>query len=256
MGISVVATRFFDLKLLDKKLSDSKGYLLYDKNNVKIYEGGYSDTVIEPSYVNTNRGAENYVSVRIEDGNKIPVSIVYLNFDAMPLIQTVNENFIIVPMITAVRTIDSIFVANRETRGVLRYLMDVSKETYMAFTNDAQKLIYMDSEKEEMIVTDANKNEMQHLAFPLENNYWVAHTGAAVSPDNNYVAFFTSNGNYENPDFGVYVYDIYKNSVKKVGNTIWAEQIVWKDNNTFVNVVVENDNGVKTEKKHEVFTVK
>jgi len=255
-SISIFATRFFDSKMLDKKLSNSKGYLLYNKNDIKIYENGSSDTVIEPSYANTNIGAENYVHVVIEDGNKRPINIVYLNFDAMPLIQTVNENFIVIPMISAVRTIDSVFIANRETREVLRYPMDVSKETYIAFTNDAQKFIIEDFNNKQLVVMDSKGNEIQRLTFSEEENGWVAHAGASVSPDNKYVAFLTTLGSYENPKFGVFIYNILKNSIQKLGEIGYAERIEWKDDTTFITVITENDSGIITEKEQDRFTIK
>jgi hypothetical protein len=74
---------------INTDLSNFEDHLLYNKNDIKIYTDTSSDTIIEPSYTKTNRGIENYVHVRVKDGNKIPTNITYLNFDAMPLMQKV-----------------------------------------------------------------------------------------------------------------------------------------------------------------------
>lgn len=252
-GGSIIITRFFDSKLFDKKISPSGDYLIYNKNGVKVYENPYIQMTMMPL---DNMGAENYVYAKIEDGEKRAMYVLERNPDASVLVQAVNDDYIILPIITQVGTIDSVFIANRNTREVKHYPMFQTDLIYVAFTNDAQKMMVMDYINGQLVLMDADRKEIQRLFFSEKENGRVVHTGGSASPDNSKIAFFTTNDSYENPDFGIFVYNIKNNSVEKIGKTTNAGQIVWKDNNIFVNIVKNVENGVEAEQEREKFTVK
>lgn len=241
-----------------KKINGTGIRELYKKNGVTVSMLDYLYDVIHPVLTSEEISkrestgispVDSFIYLLIEDGNTRPIRIISPQADSIPIIQTVNDRYVVIVMGTSVGGFSDVFIADRKTREVNHY--PHSNLAYLTTTSDAQKLIFM--ENNSIVVYDPQMKKLQTSGSLSSIR---AFSLGYISPDDKLVAFHERIIGDSGEKERIFLYNIEKNTVQQVGQVDYAEEFVWKNNKSFVNVVMNVVDGKERKEDREIFTVK
>jgi hypothetical protein len=236
----------------------SGSFVVYDKDGVKVIEDKqiqYNTDGAEV-FTPTVNVPDAYIVDHVYDNSSEIATLISDQIGAGTTVDAVNSDYIFTHVVRDNGATADAYVINRQTHDVthywLPYLSQTAGKEFLAFTSDAKELVFDD--KTNVIVLDSSLKEIQRAKIaptPL-----ISRADASMSPDDNHLAIISSENylNSENPPkYAVYVYDLKKNVITKIQDVPDSGKLVWKDNSTFVNMVIKGTSDKAVES--ETFTV-
>jgi len=235
-------------------------FVVYDKDGVKVIEDkqvqyNTDNTEVFTPTVNV---PDAYIVDHVYDDSSEIATLISDQIGAGTTVDAVNNQYIFTHVIRDIGATADAYVINRQTHDVTHYWLPYLPQTvgkeFLAFTSDAKELVLDD--KTNVIVLDSSLKEVQRAKIaptPL-----ISRADASMSPDDNHLAIISSE-NYINsdnpPKYAVYVYDLKKNVITKIQDVPDSGKLVWKDNNSFVNNIMNAVDGKEQWQEKETFTI-
>jgi len=233
-------------------------FVVYNKDGVKVIEDKQFQYNTSNAYVFTPtvNVPDAYIVDHVYDGSSEIATLISDQIGAGTTVDAVNNEYIFTHVVRDIGATADAYVINRQTHDVTHYWLPYLSQTvgkeFLAFTSDAKELVLDD--KKSVIVLDSSLKEIQRAKIGPAS--LISRADASMSPDDNHLAIISSE-NYINsdnpPKYAVYVYDLKKNVITKIQDVSDSGKLVWKDNNTFVNMVIEGTSDKAVES--ETFTV-
>jgi hypothetical protein len=164
------------------------------------------------------------------------------------IVQSVSDKRIVIVMADQRGGFSDLYVINRSTGAVSHY--PHSNLGYLSTSTDGQKIVFFQNKA--LVVYDSQMQKLQTSpAFVSTGIFSLGY----ISPDDRFVAFHERTIGDSGDKVKVFVYDLEKNIVKQVGEVGVAGDLVWKDNNQFVNNVMNVVDGKTQWQEKEMFTI-
>jgi len=229
-------------------------FIVYDKDAVKVIEDKQVQYNTGNAYVFTPtvNVPDAYIVDHVYDDSSEIATLISDQIGAGTTVDAVNNQYIFIHVVRDIGATADAYVINRQTHDVTHYWLPYLPQTvdkeFLAFTSDAKELVLDD--RTNVIVLDSSLKEIQQAK--IEPVPLISRADASMSPDDNHLAIISSE-NYINsdnpPKYAVYVYDLKKNVITKIQDVPDSGKLVWKDNSTFVNMVIKgtSDKAVESE---------
>jgi hypothetical protein len=191
---------------------------------------------------------DNFIYLLIQDGEKKPIRIISPQPDSIPIVQSVNNERIVIVMSNE-HGFSDLYIINRSTGAVNHY--PHSDLAYLSTTSDGQKIVFIQN-NDSMAVYNSQMQKLQTSpAFVSTGVFSLGY----ISSDDRFVAFHERTIGDSGVRVKVFVYDLEKNIVKQVGEVDVAGDLVWKDNDQFVNKVMNVVDGKEQWQEKETFAI-
>lgn len=230
---------------------------IYNKGGVKVSVLDYvyyqinSVLTSEETKIKETTGVspiDNFIYLLIQDGDKKPTRIISPQPDSIPVVQFVSNDCIVIVM-EAHGGFSDLYVINRSTGAVSHY--PHNNLAYLSTTSDGQKIVFFQNNS--LVVYDAKMQKLQ--TSPTFVSAGIFSLGY-ISPDGKMMAFHERTVGDSGDRVKVFVYDLGKNTVKQLGKVDVAGDLVWKDNDSFVNKAMNVVDGKEQWQEKEIFTIK
>lgn len=190
---------------------------------------------------------DNFIYLLIQDGDKKPTRIISPQPDSIPMVQFVNNDCIVIVMEDHGGFSD-LYIINRPTGAVSHY--PHSNLGYLSTLSDGQKIVFFQNKT--LVVYDSQMQKLQ--TSPTFVSAGIFSLGY-ISPDGKTMAFHERTIGDSGNRVRVFVYDLEKNTVKQVGEVDAAGDLIWKDNNSFINKVMNVVDGKELWQEKQTFTI-